>query len=302
MQIRAELPGEQMGYPKTAVVTGASRGAGKGVALGLAEKGMTVYVTGRSTRVGDAHGWDGTVLPGTVYETAREIDKAGGRGIPVVCDHADDQQVAALFEQVRHEQGGLDILVNNAAYMHAQLIEQKPFWEKELAAAGILDVGLRSAYVASWHAARLMVPEKRGLIMFGSSFGASCYMHGPAYGAQKAGLDKFAHDMAVDLRPTGVRAVSIWMGPLLTERALIAAEVNKEQYESFLATAETPQFIGHIVHAIAADPAGDELSGHTLIAAEIAERYGITDREGKRPPSYREALGSPREPNPAIVY
>jgi NAD(P)-dependent dehydrogenase (short-subunit alcohol dehydrogenase family) len=291
-----------MAVAEVAVVTGASRGAGRGIALGLAGKGMTVYVTGRSTEVGDARGWDGSVLPGTVYETAREISEAGGTGIPVVCDHADDKQTAALFARVEKEQGKLDILVNNAACIHAQLIEQKPFWEKELAASDILDVGLRSAYVASWHAARLMVPKKRGLILFGSSFGASCYMHGPAYGAQKAGLDKFAHDMAVDLKPSGVRAVSLWMGPLITERALIAAEVHKEQYEAFLASAETPQFIGRIVYAIAADPKADELSGHTLIAAEIAERYGIRDRDGKQPPSYREMLGSPREPNPAIVY
>ena len=292
-----------MGKPEIAIVTGASRGAGKGIALGLAEKGMTVYVTGRSTSEGSARGWDGTVLPGTIYKTAESCDRVGGKGIPVICDHADDQQTAALFAQVEKEQQGqLDVLVNNATYIHDQLIEQKPFWEKELAASCILDVGLRSAYVASWHAARLMVAKKQGLIVFGSSFGASCYMHGPAYGAQKAGLDKFAHDMAVDLKPTGVRAVSLWMGPLVTERSLIAAEVNSEQYESFIATAETPQFIGHIVHAIAGDSQGDELSGHTLITAEIAERYGISDKGGKQPPSYREMLGSPREPNPAIVY
>lgn len=292
-----------MGTPEIAIVTGASRGAGKGIALGLAEKGMTVYVTGRSVEEGQAHGWDGTPLAGTIYETAEHCDRVGGKGIPVICDHADDQQTAALFKKVEQEQGGrLDILVNNATYIHDQLIEQKPFWEKELAASRILDVGLRSAYVASWHAARLMVPNKRGLILFGSSFGASCYMHGPAYGAQKAGLDKFAHDMAVDLKPAGVRAVSLWMGPLITERSKMAAEVNSELYESFIANAETPQFIGHIAHAIACDPEGDELSGHTLISAEIAQRYGITDSEGRQPPSYREALGSPREPNPAIVY
>ena len=188
-----------------------------------------------------------------------------------------------------------------AAFIHHQLIEDKPFWEKELAAAQILDVGLRSAYVASWHAAKMMVPAKRGLIAFGSSFGASCYMHGAAYGAQKAGLDKLAHDMAVDLTDTGVRAVSIWMGPLLTERAKIAAEVNPEQYKEFIATAETPEFIGRILQAIANDPNADDINGHTLIAAEICERYAITDRDGVTPPSYRAMLGSPNAPNPAIV-
>jgi NAD(P)-dependent dehydrogenase (short-subunit alcohol dehydrogenase family) len=288
--------------PKVAIVTGASRGAGKGIALGLAAKGMTVYVTGRSSQLGDAKAWDGTELPGTVFATAEEINSAGGKGIAVVCDHSDDAQTAALFEQVQREQGRLDILVNNAAFMHSQLIEPKPFWEKGLGAVGILDVGLRSAYIASWHAAQMMVPNGQGLIVFGSSFGASCYMHGPAYGAQKAGLDKFAHDMAVDFKTTGVRAVSIWMGPLVTERSLKAAEVHKEQYRDFLATAETPQFIGHIIHAIANDAEADKLSGHALIAAEIARDYGISDRDGKQPPSYREALGAPREPNPAAVY
>lgn len=283
-----------------AIVTGASRGAGKGIALGLASKGMTVYVTGRSEKVGSAFGWDGTALPGTVHETAEEITAAGGKGVSVVCDHADDDQVAALFEQVSKDEGRLDILVNNAAFIHHQLIEDKPFWEKELEANKILDVGLRSAYVASWHAANMMVPKKKGLIAFGSSFGASCYMHGAAYGAQKAGLDKLAHDMAVDLKETGVRAVSIWMGPLLTERAKIAAEVHPEQYKEFIATAETPEFIGEILHAIYSDPAAEDINGHTLIAAEICERYGVTSR-GVTPPSYRQMLGSPREPNPAIV-
>lgn len=290
-----------MENPGVALVTGASRGAGKGIALALAEKGMTVYVTGRSTETGSAFGWNGAALPGTVHETAEEITKAGGKGIAVACDHADDAQVAALFERIEREAGRLDILVNNATFIHHELISQKPFWEKELDAVGILNVGLRSAYVASWHAARIMVPQKSGLIAFGSSFGATCYMHGPAYGAQKAGVDKFAHDMAVDLKPFGVRAVSIWMGPLITERSVVAAEVNKEQYEGFLATAETPQFTGRILHAIANDPKGDELSGHVLIAAEVAKRYGIKDR-GNEPPSYREMLGNPPEPNPAIVY
>jgi len=292
-----------MSKPKVALVTGASRGAGKGIALGLAEKGMTVYVTGRTKTPGKAKGWDGTPLPGTVADTAAECTKVGGKGIGVICDSADDAAVAKVFEQIQDEQGQLDILVNNAAYIHHQLIEQKPFWEKELDAQYILDVGLRSAYVASWHAAKMMAEKKSGLIAFGSSFGASCYMHGAAYGAQKAGLDKLAHDMAVDLEPFNVQAVSIWMGPLLTERALIAAEVHPEQYKDFMAVAESPQFTGHILHAIATDPKVQELSGMTLIGAEVAkDRYGLKDRGDKQPPSYREMLGSPNDLNPARVY
>lgn len=286
---------------KVALVTGASRGAGRGIARGFGELGYTVYVTGRTLAPGDAKGWDGTVLPGTVAETAAEVTAAGGTGIAVMCDHADDAQVAALFARIAEEQGRLDVLVNNATYIHHQLIEKMPFWEKELDAVKILDVGLRSAYVASWHAARMMVPQGSGVIAFGSSFGGSCYMHGPAYGAQKAGVDKFAHDMEHDLRGTGVIAVSIWMGPLVTERSLIAQKTNPEQYEGFIDAAENPEFTAHIIDAIAAAPNRDELSGQTLIGAEIAKELGVTDR-GRDKPSYREMLGSPRPKNPAAVY
>ncbi len=290
-----------MANGRVALVTGASRGAGAGIARGLGELGYTVYVTGRTIAPGDAKGWDGTVLPGTVAETAALVTERGGKGIPVVCDHADDAQVERLFKQIMDEQGRLDVLVNNAAFIHHQLIEKKPFWEKELAAQGILDVGLRSAYVASWHAARIMVPQGSGIIAMTSSFGASCYMHGPAYGAQKAGLDKLAHDMEHDLRGTGVIAVSIWLGPQVTERAMIAKDVNPEQYEGFMAMAENPEFTGHIIDAIDHAPNRDELSGQTLIGAEVALELGIKDR-GKDRPSHREMLGSPRPKNPAAVY
>ena len=286
---------------KVALVTGASRGAGAGIARGFGELGYTVYVTGRTITPGDARGWDGSVLPGTVAETAADVTARGGKGVAVLCDHADDEAVARVFAQIAAEQGRLDVLVNNAAYIHHQLIEKKPFWEKELDAQMILDVGLRSAYVASWHAARMMVPQGSGLIGFTSSFGASCYMHGPAYGAQKAGLDKLAHDMEHDLRGTGVAAVSLWLGPLVTERSVIARETNPEQYEGFIATAENPEFSAHILDAIARAPNRDELSGQTLIGAEIARGLGVTDRGNERP-SYREMLGSPRPKNPAAVY
>jgi NAD(P)-dependent dehydrogenase (short-subunit alcohol dehydrogenase family) len=295
------IEGVVMSQAKVALVTGASRGAGRGIARGFGELGYTVYVTGRTVAPGDAKGWDGTVLPGTVAETAAEVTAAGGKGIAVMCDHADDAQVAALFGQIEREQGRLDVLVNNATYIHHQLIEKMPFWEKELDAVKILDVGLRSAYVASWHAARMMVKQGSGVIAFGSSFGGSCYMHGPAYGAQKAGVDKFAHDMEHDLRGTGVTAVSIWMGPLVTERSLIAQKTNPEQYEGFIEAAENPEFTAHIIDAIAAAPNRDDLSGQTLIGAEIAAELGVTDR-GKEKPSYREMLGSPRPKNPAAVY
>ena len=126
-------------------------------------------------------------------------------------------------------------------------------------------------------------------------------MHGPAYGAQKAGLDKFAHDMGHDFEGTGVRSFSIWMGPLITERSMIARTQHPEQYEGFIESAENPEFTAHILDALASDPCGADLSGSTLIGAEIAGELGVTDR-GKERPSYREMLGNPPIKNPAAVY
>ena len=192
-------------------------------------------------------------------------------------------------------------MVNNATAIHPELIEQKPFWEKRLDAVDILTVGLRSAYVASWHAAQFMAAQGSGLIVFGSSFGANCYMHGPAYGAQKAGVDKMAFDMHHDLKSYGARAVSLWMGPLRTERALKAAEVNPEQYREFMAMAETPEFSGHLIHALATDPRAHHYGGEVIVGAELGEVLGITD-EGRTPPSHRSLLGGPPPRSKAVVY
>src|SRR5580698_10108619 len=217
-----------------AVVTGASRGAGRGIAEALGAAGFTVFVTGRTEQEGAAP------LPGTIHAAAASVTAAGGRGVAVRVNHADDESIAALFARVQDEAGRLDVLVNNAAVIHDELITPGPFWEKSVGLADILDVGLRCHYVAGWHAARLMSRRNRGLIAFTSSFGGVCYMHGPAYGAQKAGVDKMAADMAVDFRGTGMAAVSVWMGPLLTERTARAVAERPDQYEGFMAVAETP--------------------------------------------------------------
>ena len=283
------------GTERVAVVTGASRGAGRGIAEALGAAGYTVFVTGRTERAGEA------ALPGTIHDAAAAVTAAGGRGVAVRVDHADDAAVASLFARVRDEAGRLDVLVNNAAVIDDALITPGPFWEKPLALADILDVGLRCHYVASWHAAQIMAPAGRGLIAFTSSFGSVCYMHGPAYGAQKAGVDKFAADMAVDFADTGVSVVSLWMGPLLTERFARALAERPDQYEGFAAVAETPHFTGRLIAALASDAALAELSGQTLIGAELAQRYRLVDAGGKQPPSYREMLGAPRVPHPAIV-
>ena len=283
-----------------ALVTGATRGAGKGIALGLASQGMTVYVTGRSGSQATAT-LKGEVLRGTLDEAVAAIDAAGGRGIGIRCDHSDDEATRAVLAQIEVEQNRLDILVNNAAHIHDSLIDPGGFWEKPLELARILEVGLRSAYVASYYAAPIMVRQGSGLITFTSSFGGVCYMHGPAYGAQKAGYDKFAADMAVDLENTGVAAVSLWLGPLLTERTEVVLRHRGEQYDDFMAVAETPRFNGRVIYALANDRHLDEKSGQTLVTAELALEYGLADEGGKQPPSYREHLGAPRIPHPARV-
>jgi NAD(P)-dependent dehydrogenase (short-subunit alcohol dehydrogenase family) len=270
---------------RVVVVTGASRGAGKGIALALGATGATVYVTGRSREEGDA------ALPGTVFTTAETINQAGGAGIPVICDHADDMQVQALFEQVRQEQGRLDILVNNATALPDAITEQGPFWDKPLSMTSLFDVGMRSHYVAAWYAAPLLLANGEGLIVNTSSFGGRIYMHGPAYGAGKAAVDKMSHDMAHDFRPHHVAVISLWMGLLLTERTRAVFDDDPERYAGLAATAETPEFSGRIIDALARDPLLMEKSGKVLIGAELAETYGVTDIDGRQPPSHREFFG-----------
>jgi len=275
-----------MQTPPVAVVTGASRGAGRGIAHALGSAGWRVYLTGRTDGIDAA---------------AREVTAAGGHGIAVQTDHADDDSVAELFARVAHDNGHLDLLVNNAAAISDALTNPAPFWEKPLDLADVLDVGLRSAYVASWYAAPLLLRAERGLIAFTSSPGSVCYMHGPAYGAQKAGVDKMAADMAVDFAGSAVSTVSIWMGILLTERLQRAFGDNAAALAGFAANAETPQFTGRLIDALFRDPEVATLSGHTVIAAELADRYGLTDESGRRPPSHRETLGAPREPSTVVV-
>ena len=275
---------------KVAVITGASRGIGKGIALALAAEGATVYVTGRTVTPGSCP------LPGTVGETAAECTKRGGKGIAVQVDHAKDEQVAALFDQVKREQGRLDILVNNAFALPDDLTVPKPFWEKPLSNWEMVDVGVRSNFVAAWHAAQIMAPQKSGLIVAVSGYTGVAYTYGVVFGTSKSAVDRMARDMAIELKPHHVTSISIWQGLTLTERAernLANIPGLKEGTATRPKDGCSPEFPGRVIAALANDPNVMRHSGGTFITAELAQQYGVTDIDGKVIPSLRAERGAP---------
>jgi NAD(P)-dependent dehydrogenase (short-subunit alcohol dehydrogenase family) len=260
---------------KVAVVTGASRGIGKGCALELGAAGALVYLTGRSLREGDA------ALPGTVGATAAEIETAGGQAVAVACDHRDDARVAALFERVRSEQGRLDVLVNNAFLIPKELTSGQPFWELPLSNwDDMIGVGTRSAYAASRLAAQIMVEQGYGLIVNISSSGAREYAWHVAYGVGKAALDRFTADAAHELADRGVSVISLWPGLVLTERIERARTALPE---AALAGAESQRFTGRAVVALAADPEVGKKSGRAFASRDLADEYGFLDVDGTLP-------------------
>lgn len=262
---------------RVAVVTGASRGVGKGVALGLGEAGATVYVTGRSLRPTDDP-------RGSLYQTVAEIAALGGSGVAVRCDHADDDQVAAVFDRVRAEQGRLDILVNNvmSTPQRSNLPPGKlsqwdlhPFWEVPVAIWDAFHtVGLRSHYVASAFAAPLMIATGGGLIVCISAPGAIRYVGNIPYGVGKAGIEKLVMDMAEELRPYQVATVSLWPGFIRTEDVLAQPDVYPD-----LSGTRSPRFTGRAVASLAKDPRLMERTGQRLQSSDLAAEYGFTDAE-----------------------
>ncbi len=268
------------------MVTGASRGIGKGIALELGAAGATVYVTGRTVAAGG-------FLPGTVGETAEAIGALGGRGVAVACDHHDDEAVAAVFDRVRAEQGRLDVLVNNV-FSAPDLAPGlgKRFWELPIEAWDqAIDIGVRSHYVAAVMAAPLLLDAERGLVVNISSPGAVSYAHNVPYGVGKAALDRMTADMAHELRPFGVAVVSVWPGIVRTELVSLAPkDADGRQVLTLpgegafdLADAETPHFAGRAVVALAAAPDVMARSGGAYRVADLADAYGFTDIDGRVP-------------------
>jgi NAD(P)-dependent dehydrogenase (short-subunit alcohol dehydrogenase family) len=270
---------------RVAVVTGATRGIGKGIALELGAAGATVYVSGRTVTEGR--------LPGSVGATADEITDLGGQGIPVACDHSDDAAVAALFERVKADSGRLDVLVNNVYNSPAAARWLgKPFWEVPAAAWDeTFIIGVRSHYVASVMAAPLLLESRSGLIVNVSSPGSVRYMHNTVYGVGKAAVDRMTKDMAHELEARDVSVVSIWPGIVNTEllqmippgpdgRRVLTLP-GEGEYD--LEGAETPRFAGRAVVALASDPKRERWSGQSVYVADLADHYGFTDIDGRSP-------------------
>jgi len=283
--------------PLVVVVTGASRGVGKGIALALGKTGAVVYVSGRSTAENEH-----SPLPGTVAATADEISNSGGKGLAVICDHRDDQQIQALFDQVISEQGRIDVLVNNVFCVPDDLLEQKPFWERaDTHWSDMIDLGLRAHYVACCQVAPHMVKQQSGLIINISSPGSVCYMHAPVYGIGKAGCDKMIQDIARELAEHNVAALGLWPGIVTTERTTALMEMAPDAYTELAAGLESPEFAGRIIHALLASDDWMSRSGKAWYTSELGLELGVTDVDGRQPASYRDMLGSPTEPAAAMI-
>jgi NAD(P)-dependent dehydrogenase (short-subunit alcohol dehydrogenase family) len=280
---------------KVALVTGATRGLGKGIAIALGEAGATVYITGRRLNNNSSSSDD---VAGSLNDTKIAVEEAGGVCIPVQVDHSNDEQVRLLFERIQNEQNGqLDLLVNNA-YAGVQALtdaQGKGFWENEPSLWDACNnVGLRSHYIASVYAAQMMTKRQQGLICTISSWGGMAYLFGSAYGAGKSGCDRLAADMAVELQPYNVASVGIWPGIVGTELfsrlASQAGNQDTEQKNSFFADRynwETPLLTGRVIAKLAAEKDVINRTGRIQVVAEVAKRYGVVDQDGNLPVSLR---------------
>ena len=257
---------------KVALVTGASKGVGKGVAEGLAEAGYKVYLTGRSSSNLKPP------KPLTIEATAKSVDKFGGEGVPVRLDHNDDKQVQRLVEQIQIEEGKLDVLVNNAFQIPDPPAMGKGFWEHPISVwDDQCGVGLRGYYVMSALAAPLMVKQSSGLIVNISSRGGREYVFSASYGAGKAGVDRMAQDMALELEPYKVAALSLSPSKVKTEFILDMVAQGKLSLDPN--EAQSVRLTGRVVAAIASSPDVMALSGGIHTVADLALRLKVEDPE-----------------------
>jgi NAD(P)-dependent dehydrogenase (short-subunit alcohol dehydrogenase family) len=278
-----------------AVVTGASRGAGRGIALELGAAGATVYVTGRSTRERPAAGYGQLLslsgmaaLPGSIEDTADELTRLGGRGIAVRCDHTDEADVAALFARVEREAGRIDLLVNNAWGGHESFdgVFDAPFWAHPLAHwDAMFERGVRNHLVAGRCAAPMMVARGRGLMVTTTFWDRGHYLRGNLfYDLAKAAMTRLAFGMAQDLKPHGVASVAVSPGWMRTEFVLAGHQTDEAHWQErpALARTESPRYLGRAVAALAGDAGVLTRSGQVLRVADLAREYGFTDIDGRQ--------------------
>lgn len=258
-----------------ALVTGATRGVGKGAALGLAEAGATVYLTGRTEAPGQSP------LPGTLAETADAVARLGGHAVALRCDHRADSDVEAVMGRIERDAGHLDVLVNNVYASPDVRAAGIPFWELPVSYWDALQsVGLRSHYVASARAARLLLRARRGLIINISSSAAVEYsaMFGVAYGVMKGALDRLTADMAKELAAHNVAVLSLWPGPIKGEKILAQPDrVPPPVLDFIMKHGESPLFTGRAIAALAGDPAVLSKTGRAFKVADLAAEYGFVD-------------------------
>lgn len=274
---------------KVALVTGASRGAGRGIALVLGEEGATVYVTGRSIQGGLATGNQ----PETIDETAERVTAQGGQGIAVRCDHTLDGEVEALFRKVTKDQGRLDLLVNNVwggyeSYDGAAF--DAPFWDQPLWRWDkMLNAGVRAHYTASRLAAPLMMARGQGLIVNTTFWDRGNPLGSVPYDVAKAAINRLAYAMALELREHNVAAVALSPGWMRTEAVLRFYGTDEQHWQEVpdLARTESTQYIGRAVAALAADPQVMDKAGSILTVGDLAREYGFTDYDGRQPPAFR---------------
>jgi len=283
---------------KVALVTGASRGVGKGIAVQLGAAGAIVYITARTLEAREG------TLPGlgSLNETAQEIKRRGGRCIPVKVDHEKDNEILELFQQIGREQNNrLDILVNCAFKTVVNTIfTTLPFWEmKPEAWDDINNVGLRNNYICSVYAARMMVPAKQGLIINISSMGGKRYMFTVPYGCGKAAVDRMSKDCGIELKTNNITCLSLYPGVVKTE--LMADLIEKQhpkvkvgscgmemKLEDMYKNGETPEFTGKVIVALAQDPKLMSYNSQTVLVADYAQCHGIRDVDNRQIASVRQ--------------
>ena len=263
---------------KVAVVTGSSRGIGRGIAIGLGELGATVYITGRSSGTG----------PLTINATADLVDKAGGKGIPIQLDLGSDIEIENMYETIRCQEKRLDIHVNNAFKIPNPPVWGGKFWEHPIQVwDDQVGIGLRSAYIASVHAVKLMLEKEDTLRLMVniSSSGSERYALSASYGIAKMGTDRLTRDFAVEGKEDGLCVVGLWPSQVLTE--FILDSIEKGDIELDEENSETPLYTGRVIAALATDPERFERNGQVLTTAEVALHYDIRDERDKQPKGKR---------------